>query len=312
MVERPLIPLWELMSPPNPERSFRLLELVRRCGRKHRFSERTIACYVYWIRRFVLHNGRRHPKELGPPEVKQFLSTFSPATYNQALAALTFLYVEVLGASFERIPGLAPARSPRREPVVLTTGEVRLLVEQLEQPYRLCVLLMYGGGLRLAECLALRVKDVNLERREIVIAGRRVPLAVAAAGMLRRRFAELRRGWYRDLKRGVVCMSRDWRWSYLFPAKRTVVDTGGTRRRHHLHASAVHRAIVRATRDTGITKRVTSHAFRHTFAAQLLASGADVGTLQELLGHANGRATTSYAQALNQVVLGISKPPLTE
>ena len=295
MIERPLIPLWELTSPPNPERSFRLLELVRRCGRQHRFSERTIACYVYWIRRFVLHNGRRHPKELGPTEVKEFLSTFSPATYNQALAALTFLYVEVLRAPFERIPAVAPVRLPRRQPVVLTRDEVGCILQRLEQPFRLCVLLMYGGGLRLAECITLRVKDVNLERHEIVVGGRRVPLAVTAVGMLRRRFAELRRRWYQDLKRGV---GRDWHSSYLFPAKRTVADRSGARRRHHLHESAVHRALVRAAREASVTKRVTSHAFRHSFAAHLLATGADERTIQALLGHRSLRSTVTYVRAL--------------
>ena len=235
---------------------------------------------MYWIRRFVLHHGRRHPRDLGPEEVKEFLSSFSAATYNQALAALRFLYIEALGAAFERIPA---ARLPRREPVVLTTGEVRRIVEELGQPFRLCVLLMYGGGLRLTECLTLRVRDLDLERREIVLEGRRVPLAAAAVGMLRRRFPELRRRWYRDRNEG-----RDWRSSYVFLAKR------GT----HLHESAVHRALARAVREAGVTKRVTSHAFRHSFAAHVLASGAEVRSLQVLLGHRSLGSTMRYARAL--------------
>jgi integron integrase len=326
VVERPLIPLSQLVSPPNPERRFWLHEVVRRRGHERRFSERTIASYVYWIRRFVLNNGRRHPNDLGPTEVRQFLAMLtveqglSASTHNQALAALTFLYVEVLRAPFDRIPGLAPASRPRREPIVLSTGEVGRVVERLDQPFRLCVLLMYGGGLRLTECLTLRVKDVDLERREIVNRGgkggkgRRVPLAVPALGMLRRRFAELRRRWYSDLRRDVQSTvltpnaSRDWMWSYVFPATRTFVDRSGKRRRHHLHESVLHRAIVRAAREAGMTKRVTSHAFRHSFATHLLESGTDIRTIQELLGHRNLRTTMIYTHVMNRGALGVISP----
>ena len=333
MTERPLIPAAHLLGPPNPERRFRLLELVRQRGRERRYSERTIESYVYWIRRYVLHNGRRHPRDLGVTEVRQFLSTLttqqrlSASSHNQALAALTFLYVHVVGAPLERIPGLVPAEHSRREPIVLSPGEVGRVVQHLDQPFRLCVLLLYGGGLRLMECLALRVKDVDLERREIVVRGgkgdkdRRVPLALSAVGMLRRRFADLRRRWGRDYKAGVRTTgltpalerkypdaTRDWVWSYVIPATRTFADRAGARRRHHLHETAVQRAIVRAARDAGITKRVTSHAFRHSFATHLLESGADVRTIQTLLGHSDLRTTMIYTHVLNRGGLGVTSP----
>lgn len=327
MPERPRIPQHHLVGAPDPERRFRLLEIVRQRARERRYSDRTTATYVYWIRRYILHYDRRHPRELGPTEVREFIGRLSASSHNQALSALTFLYVQVLREPFERIPGIAPARRPRREPIVLSAREVGRVVEHLDQPFRLCVLLMYGGGLRLLECLTLRVKDVDMERREIVVrAGkgdkdRRVPLAVSAIGMLRPRFAELRRRWYRDLTTGVRSTgltpalerkypnaSRDWLWSYVFPATRTFVDREGVRRRHHLHETVLHRAIVRAAREAGIDKRVTSHAFRHSFATHLLESGADIRTIQELLGHSDVRTTMIYTHVLNRGALGVSSP----
>ena len=145
--------------------------MVRRIGRERRYSERTIAAYVDWIRRFVIHFGRRHPRELGPEHVREFLSalTVAPSTHNQALAALTFLYVGVLRAAFERMPGVSPARSQRRVPTVLSQREIGRLVEHLDGVARLAVLVTYGSGLRVRECLTLRVKDIDLDRRESIL-----------------------------------------------------------------------------------------------------------------------------------------------
>lgn len=307
--------------------------MVRHRARERRYSERTIHSYVYWIRRYIVYHGRRDPRTLDGSHVRRFLAVLSAeqrlsaSSHNQALAALTFLYAQVLNAPFGHIPGALPARQTRREPVVLSSGEVGRILTHLDQPFRLCALLMYGGGLRLMECLTLRVKDIDLERREIVIrAGkggkdRRVPLAVSAIGVLRRRLAELRRRWYRDFKAGVRSTgltpalerkypnaTRDWAWSYVFPATRTFVDPAGARRRHHLHQTAVHRAVVRAARAAGITKRVTSHAFRHSFATHLLESGTDIRTIQELLGHSSLKTTMIYTHVLNRGALGVISP----
>lgn len=333
MSEWPLLPRSHLVGPAAAAPRVGLLGMVRQRARERRYSERTVQSYVYWIRRFVLYHGRRHPKDLGPSEVRMFLSALtteqrlSASSHNQALAALTFLYVHVLRSPFERIPGIAPANRPRGEPIVLSPNEVGRIVHHLDQPFRLCVLLMYGGGLRLMECLTLRVKDVDPERREIVIrAGkggkdRRVPLAVSAIGMLRRRFAELRGRWYRDYQMGVRSTgltpalerkypnaAREWVWSYLFPATRTFVDRSGARRRHHLHQTRLQRAIGRAVRDADISKRITSHTFRHSFATHLLETGSDIRTIQELLGHSDLRTTMIYTHVVNRGALGVTSP----
>ena len=206
-----LIPRAQLVGPPDSENRYRLLEQVRRLGRERRFSERTIGAYVHWIRRFVIHFGRRHPRELGVEYVGEFLSFLTTeqrvaaSTHNQALAALTFLYVAVLRAPFDQMPGVLPAYRSRRVPTVLSQREVGCLLEHLDGVPRLAVLLMYGAGLRVLECMTLRVKDVDLDRREVRIrAGkrgkdRRAPLATTAVPVLRRHLRARQRLYFRDL-----------------------------------------------------------------------------------------------------------------
>jgi integron integrase len=328
-----LIPDSHLVGPPDPERRYRLLEQVRRMGRERRYSERTIRAYVQWIRRFVLHFGRRHPRELGSDHVREFLNSLTverrvaPSTHNQALAALTFLYVQVLRAPFDRVPGIMPALRQRGVPTVVSLREIGLLLEQLEGVPHLAVLLMYGGGLRVLECLTLRIKDVDMDRREIVVRGgkggkdRRAPLAAIAMPALRRHMRDRQRQYYRDLKLGVRCTglskalerkypraSLSWPWSYLFAASRTLVDGEGLRRRHHLHVTVVQRAVVGAARAAGLTKRVSCHVFRHSFATHLLEAGADIRTIQELLGHTDVRTTMIYTHVLNRGGLGVTSP----
>src|SRR5215217_1805518 len=268
MSPNPLVPQQHLLGPPNPERRLRLMEIVRRALGERRYSERTEEAYVHWIRRFILANGRRHPSDLGPDEVRAFLSDLavregvSASTQNQAMAALSFLYARVVRRPLVPMDGIAPARRSRHLPVVLSQPEVRAIMARLEDPQRLCVALMYGSGLRVVECVSLRVKDVDLDRREIVVRGgkggkdRRTPLAERCAGPLRRWLGEQARRHRVDECRGVAVTglgealerkypgaAREWVWRYLFPASRTFQDPGGTRRRHHLHESALQRAI---------------------------------------------------------------------
>lgn len=327
----PRIPGSQLL--PVEGKPYRLLSVVRFHMRSRRYSPRTEQAYVYWIRRFILHHDRRHPRDLGVPDVAAFLSHLATvsgvaaSTQNQALAALQFLYDQVLKAPLVRIPDIAPARQMRYVPVVLSQREMRLLLEQMRDPFRLCAMLMYGGGLRLGECLAIRVKDVDLDRREVVVRGgkggddRRTPLAESAVPDLQRwlergfrvHAADLRANVHTDglsaaLERKYPNAATEWRWRYVFPATRTYVGPGGGRRRHHLHETAMQRAIKDAARSAAIDKRVTCHALRHSFATHLLESGADIRTVQTLLGHRDIRTTTIYTHVLNRGGLGVKSP----
>lgn len=329
----PRIPPGHLAGSGEPARRFRLLEQVRRVLRTRRYSPRTEVAYVSWIRRFIVNHGRRHPRDMDEGHVQAFLSHLategevSASTQNQALAAILFLYDAVLLTPLNRVEGIAPARRSSYVPTVLSPTEVRTLLGLLHAPYSLCISLMYGGGLRLSECVGLRVKDVDVERRTVVVrAGkggtdRPVPLAHASmpalADWLRvqeRAFAADVRAKVRwggltsAIERKYPRASTEWRWRYLFPSTRTSRDSSAVRRRHHLHGSAVQRALQDALRRSGLAKRVTTHAFRHSFATHLLESGADIRTVQELLGHSDVSTTMIYTHVLQRGPLGVVSP----
>jgi len=331
--ELPRIPLAHLTGPPDPERRLRLMEIVRRRLRERRYSPRTEEAYVYWIRRYIVHHGRRHPRELAEPEVAAFLSTLAvnervaASTQNQALSALLFLYDAVLARPLARIDDIAPAKRSRHVPVVLSESEVRRLLAQLDEPFRLATMLMYGGGLRLLECMQLRVKDVDCERHELTVRDgkgdkdRRVPLAEACVAPMttllnarRRQFESDRRrkvrttGLSPSLARKYPNAELEWRWQYVFAARRTLVDRAGAIRRHHLHETALQRAFRDAVVAAKLTKRATCHSLRHTFATHLLEQGADIRTVQELLGHSDIRTTMIYTHVLNRGGLGVKSP----
>jgi integron integrase len=330
---RPLIPLSHLNDVPNPDRQFRLMEIVRRTLRERRYSRRTEEAYVHWIRRYVVESGRRHPKDLDESDVRRFLSALAveqkvaASTQNQALAALTFLYDHVLERPLTRIDGVKPARRSRYVPVVLSEPEIRSLLRMLAPSVQLCALIMYGSGLRLMECLRLRVKDIDVDRREIIVRNgkggrdRRTPLAEACVGPLQEHLktalAEYRRDRRHDIcttgladsvRRKYPSAEAEWIWRYVFCARRTFVDDHGTRRRHHLHDTMVQRAIREAVLACGIPKRVTCHSLRHSFATHLLEAGADIRTVQELLGHSDIRTTMIYTHVLNRGGLGVRSP----
>jgi integron integrase len=308
------------------------MEVVRRRLRERRFSTRTERAHIGWIRRYIQFHDRRHPRELGEDDVRRFLSDLvvergaASSTQNQALAALTFLYDRVLGRPLERLQGLAPAKHRVRVPVVLSPGEVKRLLAKLDGPIALAAALMYGSGLRLLECLTLRVKDLDIDRRQIVVVAgkggkdRRTPLAEACLPAVRRQLRSAYVQFEQDQRRRVRSTGlspallhkvpradADWRWAYLFPASRTFLDAG-QRRRHHLHESAVQRAVSAAAAEAGLTKRVTCHALRHSFATHLLEHGADIRTIEELLGHTDVRTTMVYTHVLNRGGLGVRSP----
>ena len=333
-VPPPLIPESHLSAAPNPEYRLRFMEVVRRRLRERRYSRRTQQAYVYWTLRFIRFHGRRHPRDMGEREVSAFLSTLvveggvSASTQNQAIAALTFLYDGVLQRPLGKLDGVAMAsNAPRRVPVVLTSAEVRAILSEMDGQVRLCVELMYGSGLRLTECLELRIKDVDVPRRQIAVRDgkgekdRRVPLAERSSDAVERQITRLRGRHVADVRRGIRVSGlrsalrrklpnadRELAWCYLFPSDRTYVDTEGVRRRHHIDATVVQRALKEAVRRARLTKRVTCHAFRHSFATHMLESGADIRTVQELLGHADVRTTMIYTHAFPGGWLGVRSP----
>ncbi len=316
-----------------PVSRMRLIDRVRFRARERRYARRTEEAYVHWIRRYVLHHDRRHPQEMGADEVRAFLSHLAvsdgvaASTQNQALAALVFLYEAVLVLPLPRVEGILPAKRPRRVPVVLSSEEVRRIVAALEPPVRLVVMLLYGSGMRLLECMAMRVKDVDFARRQLTVRGgkggkdRAVPLPDVAVGALRGQLQRAARLQNRDrrlhvaptgiapsLVRKQPGIEQDPRWSYVFPAGRTFTDAEGRRRRHHLHESVVQRALADAVRRLRLTKRISCHTFRHSFATHLLESGADIRTVQELLGHSDIRTTMIYTHVLQRGALGVQSP----
>jgi integron integrase len=312
----------------------KLLDLVRNALRVRHYSPRTERVYCGWIVRYIVYHGKRHPGELGANDVRSFLEHLardrhvSAPTQNQALAALLFLYNEVLAVSLETQTGLIRAARPERLPVVLTRLEVAKLLSQLSGPSALVASLLYGAGLRLLEGLRLRVKDVDFERRELSVVGakggraRRAPLPLALVGELRVWLDVVRRQHDRDLAEGAGCVEipnalrvkypsapREWPWQWVFPATRTYQHppTGETRR-HHLHETVVQKAVRQAALAAQLSKRVSCHALRHSFATHLLETGHDIRTIQELLGHRDVATTMIYTHVLNRGALGVLSP----
>ncbi len=312
----------------------RLLERVALEARRRRLALATERAYVAWVRRYVLFHGKRHPEELGAGDVAAFLSHLAvaervaAATQNQALAALLFLYREVLGRDLGSLPTATRARRPKRLPVVLSRAEARQLLAAMGGVERRVALLLYGGGLRLHEALRLRVKDLDLERFELTVRSgkgdrdRRTMLPATAAAELRPHLETVRQLHARDLAAGLGRVelpgalarklpraATDWAWQWVFPSPKLAVDprTGETRR-HHLYPERLQRAVSAAARRAGIPKRVTCHTLRHSFATHLLEAGYDIRTVQELLGHRQVTTTMVYTHVLNRGGLGVRSP----
>lgn len=328
------VPFQHLGRSAAPERKLRLLERVRRRLRTRGYSSRTETAYVDWIRRFIVFHDRRHPAQMGEREIAAFLGHLAverhvgPSTQNQALSAILFLYRHVLGQPIGYVAGVVRAKARPRLPVVLSEAEIRAVLARLRGVHLLCATLLYGSGLRLTECLSLRVKDIDFARGEIVVRGgkgdkdRRVPLPVVLVPDLRRHLGRVREQFHRDLRAGLRgaalpgALGRslpkadlDWAWQWVFPAGRTYVETGTeVRRRRHLHDTAMQRAFTTAVREAGLTKRATCHTLRHSFATHLLESGADIRTIQELLGHADLRTTMIYAHVANRAGSRVRSP----
>ena len=314
--------------------SGRLLDRVRARVRRLGLAIRTEEAYVGWIRRFILATGKRHPANLGAAEVEWFLSNLatrhrvSASTQNQALSALLFLYREVLGIDLPWMENIRRARTPERLPVVLTREEVRRLLEQLDGVPWLMASLLYGAGLRLMECVRLRVKDVDFARGEITVRrgkggkDRRTMLPATSLVSLQAQIAATTALHVRDVAEGfgVVWLpdalerkypnaARELPWQYVFPARSRSLDPrSGIERRHHLDEKALQRAVHRAVRAAGLTKPASCHTLRHSFATHLIEAGSDIRTVQELLGHADVSTTQVYTHVLQRGGLGVRSP----
>lgn len=312
----------------------RLLSQVRGRMRARHLSPRTEQAYLSWIVRYIRYHGTRHPSEMGEPEIIAYLTHLADArqvarpTQMQALSALLLLYREVLGQPVGDLRRVLRSSSPTRLPTVLSQDEVRRVLRALPGTSRLIGLLLYGAGLRLMECLTLRVKDIDLARSEIRVRrgkggkDRVTMLPTVAHAALRVHVERVRALHEGDLRAGAgrvvlpTALERkapswaaEFGWQWLFPASRRYRDAGdGIERRHHRHETAVQRAVQRAVRDAGITHRATCHTLRHSFATHLLEAGYDIRTLQELLGHTDVSTTMLYTHVLDRGRLGVRSP----
>lgn len=310
------------------------MDEVRRRLRVKHYSLRTEQAYVGWIRRFILANGKRHPREMGAPEVEAFLTRLAvegdvaASTQNQALSALLFLYREVLGVELPWLEDVTRAKKPRRLPTVLARAEVQALLSRMEGRPWLLASLLYGTGMRLMECLRLRVKDVDFRCNEILIRDgkggkdRRTVLPQALVHPLERELERAREWHERDLAEGHGAVwlphalgrkypnaAREFGWQYVFPSDHRSRDPrDGTERRHHVDEAVLARALKRAARAGGITKQVGAHVLRHSFATHLLEAGYDLRTIQELLGHKDVSTTQIYTHVLNRGGRGVVSP----
>ena len=311
-----------------------VLAALRDCIRAHHYSLRTERTYVHWVRRFLVFHGRKSPHDLGITEVTAFLSSLAvreqvaPPTQNQALAAILFLYRRVLLQDLPWLTEIVRAKWHKRLPTVLTVEEVQSILGHMEGRHALMARLMYGTGVRISECLALRVKDVDLEGGQVTVrAGkggkdRVTVLPRALVEPLRRQLAASRKVFERDrarhvpgvevpfaIERKYPGLGERWAWHWLFPQDHLSVDPRTRiRRRHHYYEQTLSRAIAQAVRRSGVAKPVSSHTFRHSFATHLMQQGYDIRTIQELLGHKDVSTTMIYTHVLNRGGRGVVSP----
>ena len=317
---------------PNP--NAKLLDQVREVLRVKHYSIRTEDAYLGWIKRFIFFHGKRHPREMGAPEVQAFLSHLAvegqvaASTQNQALNAIVFLYNQVLHMELGALDELVRPRRPKRIPVVLTKEEMQRVTAAMTGTAQLMARLLYGSGLRLMECLRLRVKDVDFAANHIIVRNgkgdqdRVTMLPTTLKPILSQHLERVRLLHEKDLADGYGEVylpealsrkypnaARQWVWQYVFPSNTRSVDPrSGIERRHHASEVALQRAVRAAAQLARISKVVTPHAFRHSFATHLLEANYDIRTVQELLGHSRVDTTMIYTHVMNQPSVGVRSP----
>jgi integron integrase len=328
-------------SPPAPRASTsptpgkpKLLEQVRQAIQSRHYSYMTEKAYVGWIKRFIFFHNKRHPAEMGEPEIARFLSSLatdakvSASTQNQALHSILFLYQEVLQRKVGFVDGVVRAQRPKRLPVVLTREEVRKILGTMNGTPWLMAMLLYGAGLRLMECCRLRVKDIDFSQSAITIRhgkggkDRHTMLPAAAKDRMYKHLQHVKRLHDEDLKQGLGRVAlpnaldrkypnapRDWGWQWVFPATSHYTDRiNGEKRRHHLHESVRQKAFKEARIKAQVFKLAGCHTLRHSFATHLLEDGYDIRTVQELLGHSDVSTTMIYTHVLNRGGKGVRSP----
>ena len=312
----------------------KLLGQLHEALRSRHYNRRTEQTYCNWVKRFIYFHNVRHPAEMSEVEVNAFLTYLavrekvSASTQNQALSALLFLYRHVIGRELGELAAVIRARRPMHLPVVMTREEVKAVLPNLSGDKWRMASLLYGAGLRLMECLRLRIQDIDFARNEITIrdgkgAKDRVTMLPESLKMLLQSHLrkvktiheqDVRDGWGRvqmpdALDRKYPNAPTDWRWQWVFPQEhRWTNHKTGQQGRHHVHESIVQKAVAQAVRDAGLTRRASCHTFRHSFATHLLADGYDIRTVQELLGHKDVKTTMIYTHVLNYGGKGVRSP----
>jgi integron integrase len=321
----------------------KLLDQYRDQIRIKQYSPRTEETYLHWVREYIRHHNPNlesgqvtlHPREMTVREINQFMThlvverKISESTQNQALSAILFLYRHVLQIPLDEaaLTSLRPQKS-KRVPTVLSKEEVRAVIKKLNGVYKLMAQILYGSGLRLMECLRLRVKDVDFENHQIIVRDgkggddRVTMLPDSLIAPLRRHLSQVEATYRQDLANGFGTVylpyalekkypnaHRDWLWQYVFPAADLSRDPRtGVTQRHHIHETALQKAIKEAAHAANIQKRVSPHTFRHSFATHLLQNGYDIRTVQELLGHKDVKTTMIYTHVLNRGGLAVKSP----